>query len=101
MAESAHRLDSPITVAVKEANRYGLSELPAGSVFNATGSTPERDDRRNVQWSRGVHVLPGTLRKGPNPSRTDVKRIVDLLLNSDLRVFIGDTGDDSSGRQTC
>jgi hypothetical protein len=31
----------------------------------------------------------------------DVKRIVDLLLNSDLRVFIGDTGDDSSGRETC
>jgi hypothetical protein len=41
MAESAHRLDSPITVVVKEANQYRLAELPAGSVFNATGSKPD------------------------------------------------------------
>jgi hypothetical protein len=41
MAESVHRLYSPITVVVKEANRYRLAELPAGSVFNASGSKPD------------------------------------------------------------
>jgi hypothetical protein len=41
MAESAHRLDSPITVVVKEANHYWLAELPAGSVFTATDSKPD------------------------------------------------------------
>jgi hypothetical protein len=41
MAESAHRLDSPITVVVKEANQYRLAELPAGAVFNAIGSKPD------------------------------------------------------------
>jgi hypothetical protein len=35
------RLEGPITVVVKEANHYRLAELPAGSVFNATGSTPD------------------------------------------------------------
>jgi hypothetical protein len=43
MAESVYRLDSPKTVVVKEANRHRLTELPAGSVFNAKCPKPDHN----------------------------------------------------------
>ena len=51
MVGSLHRLDSPITVVVKEANQYRLAELPAGAVFNATGSKHTLGIVNRLGWS--------------------------------------------------
>jgi hypothetical protein len=41
MAALAYLLKNPITVVVRQVNHYRLVQLPAGSVFNASGSEPD------------------------------------------------------------
>jgi hypothetical protein len=41
MTTSCYRLKNPITVVVRRADHYRLVQLPAGSVFHATGSRPD------------------------------------------------------------
>ena len=41
MAALAYLLKNPITVVVRQVNQYRLVQLPAGSVFNASGSRPD------------------------------------------------------------
>ena len=41
MAALAYLLKNPITVVVRQVNQYRLVQLPAGSVFNSSGSRPD------------------------------------------------------------
>ncbi len=41
MATLTYLLKNPITVVIRELNHYRLAQLPAGSVFNASGSKPD------------------------------------------------------------
>jgi hypothetical protein len=41
MAALAYLLKNLITVVVRQTNHYRLMQLPAGSVFNASGSRPD------------------------------------------------------------
>ena len=41
MAASAYLLNNAITVVVRTVNHYRLVQLPAGSVFNTSGSKPD------------------------------------------------------------
>jgi hypothetical protein len=41
MAALAYLLKNPVTVVIREVNHYRLTQLPAGSVFNASGAKPD------------------------------------------------------------
>jgi|HubBroStandDraft_2_1064218.scaffolds.fasta_scaffold71749_3 hypothetical protein len=41
MATSAYLLKNPITVVIRQLDHYRLAQLPAGAVFEASGSKPD------------------------------------------------------------
>jgi hypothetical protein len=41
MGALAYVLKNPITAVIRQVNHYRLVQLPAGSVFNASGSRPD------------------------------------------------------------
>ena len=54
MSGVGYEIRSPITVVIRNQNGYRLRELPAGSVFVASGSKPDVNGMIDGTWQGAV-----------------------------------------------